>query len=374
MAPENKSILDAFRSLLDINLGIREDERLLLLGDSGPDGGSAELVQELSSLTGEAHPRTETLIFNPAGGHGMEPPYEVWEAAFGEDGVTKLEEDGVLGRILRKSGDDKDMERAGEITEEVSDEIVDTVVALTHFSTSHTGFRKLLTTSGNARYASMPLFEREMFFTSMDIDWTRLAASTQTLARAMEGADRCEIKSANGTDLTVGVTGRPVKADDGMINEPGSFGNLPAGEVFLAPLEGTAEGKLVVEWSDVAKLNSPMTINIEKGVAVSVEGDEPEEVRWLDNLLSAHPNNTNVAELGIGTNPGATRPDNVLESEKILGTIHVAFGDNHGFGGVTVAPFHQDFVVFEASLVAVWEGGGGRRVLLTNGRPGWLGI
>lgn len=374
MSPGSKSILDAFRSLLEVNLGLKEDERLLLLGDRGPDGGSAELVEELSSLAETVHPRTETLIFNPAGGHGMEPPYEAWEAAFGESGVTKLEEGGVLGRILRKSGDEKDMERAGAITEEITDEIVQTVVALTHYSTSHTGFRKLLTAFGNARYASMPLFEREMFFTSMDIDWTKLAASTQTLARAMEGADKCEIKSPNGTDLVVGVTGRPVKADDGMLKVPGSFGNLPAGEVFLAPLEGTAEGKLVVEWSDVSKLRSPLTINVKKGRAISVEGDEPEEVRWLDNLFSAHPNNTNIAELGIGTNPGATRPDNVLESEKILGTIHVAFGDNHTFGGVTVAPFHQDFVVFEASLVAVWDRGGGRRVLLTEGSPGWMGM
>ncbi len=374
MSPGKRSILEAFRSLLVVNLGLRKDERLLLLGDRGPDGGSAELVEELSSLTEIVHPKTETLIFNPVGGHGMEPPYEAWEAAFGENGVLKLEEDGVLGRILRKSGDEKDMVRAGAITEEISDEIVQTVVALTHYSTSHTGFRKLLTTFGNVRYASMPLFAREMFFTSMEVDWGKLVVSTQTLARAMEGADKCEIKAPNGTDLVVGITGRPVKPDDGMLTIPGSFGNLPAGEVFIAPLEGTAEGKLVVEWSDVSKLRSPLTISIEKGKAISVEGDESEEVRWLDNLFSAHPNNTNIAELGIGTNPGATRPDIVLESEKILGTVHVAFGDNHTFGGVTVAPFHHDFVVFDASLVAVWERGGGRRVLLTEGQPGWMGV
>jgi leucyl aminopeptidase (aminopeptidase T) len=92
---------------------------------------------------------------------------------------------------------------------------------------------------------------------------------------------------------------------------------------------------------------------------------------WLDKALAAHPANTNVAELGIGTNPGATRPDNVLESEKILGTVHVAFGDNHTFGGQTVAPFHQDFVIFAATLAAVWECGGGRRVLLSDGNRGW---
>lgn len=373
MLTGEKSLIGPLRSLLDVNLGIREKERLLLLGDRGPDGRSEELVTELSSLLETVHPGTETLIFNPAGGHGMEPPYEVWEAAFGEDGVLKLEEDGVLGRIMRKSGDDNDMGRAGEAADEVSSEAVDIVVAITYFSTSHTGFRKLLTTHAGARYASMPLFEREMFFSSMDVDWVQLASSTRALARSLEGADRCEIKAQNGTDLVAGIVGRPVLADDGILTEPGSFGNLPAGEVFFAPMEGTTEGRLVVEWSDVAKLKAPLTINIEKGRAVSVSGAEADEVRWMEGLFSAHPENTNVAELGIGTNPGATRPDNVLESEKILGTIHMAFGDNHTFGGVTVAPFHQDFVVFDASLTGVWDRGGGRRVLLTEGRPGWMG-
>ncbi len=373
MSAGGKGLKAPLESLLKVNLGVRENERLLLLGDRGPDKKSEELVSELSSLLKTVHPGAETLVFNPAGGHGMEPSYEVWEAAFGVDGVQKLEEDGVLGRIMRKSGDDNDQTRAGNVAAEVAEDAVDIVVALTHFSTSHTSFRKLLTTHSGARYASMPLFERGMFFTSMDVDWIELASSTRTLARALEGAGRCEVSAPNGTNLLVGIEGRPILADDGILTEPGSFGNLPAGEVFLAPMEGTTEGRLVVEWSDVSRLNTPLTVDIEKGRAVAVSGDDPDEVRWLDGLFSAHPENTNVAELGIGTNPGATRPDNVLESEKILGTVHVAFGDNHTFGGVTVAPFHQDFVVFAASLTGVWERGGGRRVLLTQGNQGWMG-
>jgi leucyl aminopeptidase (aminopeptidase T) len=156
-----------------------------------------------------------------------------------------------------------------------------------------------------------------------------------------------------------------------MLNQKGRFGNLPAGEVFLAPVEGTAEGVLVLEWGSQAKFKSPLTVTIKGGRVVSVDGDESDEVSWLESLLSAHPDNTNIAELGIGTNPAATRPDNVLESEKILGTVHVAFGDNHTFGGVVKAPLHHDFVLFDATLVAVWEEGGGRRVLLDEGKKGW---
>jgi leucyl aminopeptidase (aminopeptidase T) len=156
-----------------------------------------------------------------------------------------------------------------------------------------------------------------------------------------------------------------------MLNQSGKFGNLPAGEVFLAPVEGTAEGILVLEWGPQKRFKSPLKVMIEGGKVVSVHGDESDEVGWLEAILSAHPENTNIAELGIGTNPAATRPDNVLESEKILGTVHVAFGDNHTFGGVVKAPLHQDFVLFDATLVAVWNNGGGRRVLLDEGKKGW---
>jgi leucyl aminopeptidase (aminopeptidase T) len=67
--------------------------------------------------------------------------------------------------------------------------------------------------------------------------------------------------------------------------------------------------------------------------------------------LAERRENGNVAEVGIGTNERATRPDNILESEKILGTIHIALGDNSTFGGRVKTPFHQDFVFFRPTVV-----------------------
>ena len=69
----------------------------------------------------------------------------------------------------------------------------------------------------------------------------------------------------------------------------------------------------------------------------------------------------NLAELGIGTNPNARRPDNVLEAEKIKGTVHVAIGDNAHMGGRVEADFHEDFVLPQPDLyldgILVIEGG-----------------
>jgi len=350
-------------------MGLQPDERLLILGDSAGDGGA--LAREVGEVAGKLHSRVHTLVFDPVGGHGQEPPKKVWEALWGTEPVANLAADGTLSALLAKEGGPGAMERASKILGGRGHARADVVVALTQYSTSHTSFRKLLTERGGVRYASMPLFEREMFFGAMDVDWRDLAVSTNVLARSLTGADRCEVSAPNGTRLVLGISGRPALPDDGMLNEPGKFGNLPAGEVFLAPVEGTAEGVLVLEWGAESRFQSPVEVTIGGGRVIAVHGGGPGEAAWLEGILSAHPENTNIAELGIGTNPAATRPDNVLESEKILGTVHVAFGDNHTFGGTVKAPLHQDFVIFDATLVAVWEGGGGRRVLLSEGSRGW---
>ena len=53
---------------------------------------------------------------------------------------------------------------------------------------------------------------------------------------------------------------------------------------------------------------------------------------------------------GSGTNDRATLTGNVLEDEKILGTVHVAFGASAGIGGTVSVPIHLDVVVLDATL------------------------
>ena len=67
---------------------------------------------------------------------------------------------------------------------------------------------------------------------------------------------------------------------------------------------------------------------------------------------------TNLAELGVGTNERAQLTGQVLEDEKILGTVHIAFGASAGIGGTVTVPIHLDAVVLDATLDV-----DGRRVL-----------
>ena len=73
-------------------------------------------------------------------------------------------------------------------------------------------------------------------------------------------------------------------------------------------------------------------------------------------LLTKHgPDATRVAELGVGTNEKAILTGELLEDEKILGTVHVAFGASAGIGGTIQVPVHLDCVVMKPTLTVDGE-------------------
>jgi leucyl aminopeptidase (aminopeptidase T) len=199
----------------------------------------------------------------------------------------------------------------------------------------------------------------------MNVDWRALADRTARLVAAVNRAEWVNIECPNGTAMHICKRGRNAGGDDGLLTASGCFGNLPAGEAYLAPLEGESHGKMVVEWGPTSKLESPLTIIIADGRVARIEGDDPLRDR-LEARFNENDACRNLAELGIGTNDQASRPDNVLEAEKILGTIHLALGDNTGFGGVVAAPFHEDYVFYQPTVTLVMEDGS-EEIILDNG-------
>jgi leucyl aminopeptidase (aminopeptidase T) len=239
------------------------------------------------------------------------------------------------------------------------------IIAMSNNSTSHTNYRKLACAAG-ARFASLPHFDPDMFGTSMDVDWHALAERTAHLVAAVNRAEWINIETPNGTAMHICKKGRVAEGDDGLLTAPGSFGNLPAGEAYFAPLEGESHGKMVVEWGLTSKLDKPLTLTIADGRVIRIEGDDPLRGR-LEARFAENDACRNLAELGIGTNDKASRPDNVLEAEKILGTIHLALGDNTGFGGVVAAPFHEDYVFYQPTVTLIMADGSAE-VILDNGK------
>jgi len=368
----------ALRAIFKTNLGVKKHERVLVFTDrpskkealSPEDMLRRERLRDIALLaeeTGRSFAEKIAFCDYPStGSHGAEPPESLWECAFGRSTVAALKEARLLRPLLRKTVRPEQLEEAERIIRRRRRSAVDAVVALSFYSTSHTSFRRLLTRVCGARYASMPIFEAPMLEGAMNVDWKALAERTTAIARVVNGFDTVHVTTPNGTDITLSKEGRTARADTGILTKPGSFGNLPAGEVYFAPLEGTAQGTLVLEWAPTRELSSPIRLTIKDGLVAGVQGNE-DFVLYLEKRLSERPENRNLAELGIGTNDRASRPDNVLESEKILGTVHFALGDSSSFGGKVQTPFHQDFVFFLPTIVLTGEGGK-RLTLMKDGR------
>jgi leucyl aminopeptidase (aminopeptidase T) len=170
------------------------------------------------------------------------------------------------------------------------------------------------------------------------------------IVTALNRGSQVRITCSNGSDLRIGLEGRQGIVDAGELGNRGAFGNLPCGEGFIAPLEGTTEGTLVIDGSiaEIGLLESPVSLTVREGHLVEASGEDGAR---LMELLTVHgKDGTNVAELGIGTNEEAILTGNILEDEKILGTCHVAFGASAAIGGTVQVPVHLDCVVLEPTV------------------------
>jgi leucyl aminopeptidase (aminopeptidase T) len=201
----------------------------------------------------------------------------------------------------------------------------------------------------------MPGVTEEMLARVMGADMAELRRRGAAICKTLDEGSEARITCANGSDLRLGLEGRTSIVDAGDLTAPGAFGNLPCGEGFIAPLEGTGEGTLVVDGSiaGVGQVEKPAILTVRAGHLTDATNPEGEA---LLELLSAHgEDGTNVAELGIGTNEEATLTGNVLEDEKILGTAHVAFGASAAIGGTVQVPVHLDVVVLEPTVTVDGE-------------------
>ncbi|WP_145131416.1 aminopeptidase [Paenibacillus sp. Y412MC10] len=217
------------------------------------------------------------------------------------------------------------------------------VVCITKHSLTHTQARKQAAAAG-ARLATMPGITEDMFLEgAIAADYTQVKALTEKVTDMLTGAHMVRIEK-DGRSLEFSIQGRDGVPSTGMYLEPGQSGNLPSGEAYIAPVEGTAEGQIVVDGSiaGIGKLSGPIVLTVEKGRLTAAEGG-PEGEKLLQMLGDG--DGRLLGEFGIGTNEKARITGVVLEDEKVYGTIHVAFGSNNTFGGIVAAGVHIDCVV-----------------------------
>ncbi len=220
----------------------------------------------------------------------------------------------------------------------------DAIIAPTTMSISHTDARRIAS-KADVRIATMPDILEETFLRTMKADYQKIASRGRAIARLLIKAARVKVVSPSGTDISFSKDDRKVLIDTGLIHSPGAFSNLPAGEVFVAPVEGSGNGVIAVDGSmaGVGLLDKPLIITINDGYAVKIEGEKADA---LLEIIKPHGQKArNLAEFGIGTNDRAQLCGSPLEDEKVIGTIHFALGDNQSVGGSVSVPSHLDGII-----------------------------
>jgi len=230
-------------------------------------------------------------------------------------------------------------------------ENADVVIAPTQKSLSHTDARRNANKKG-ARIATMPSITEELMERTLNVDYKKIADLSEKVAKILTEGKEAFITSPGGTKIFLSIEGRQGVADTGILHNSGDFGNLPAGEAYIAPLEGKTNGTLVIDgvMAGVGKLDEPIFVEVCDGFAKKITGGKSaQELR--DMLEKTEDKNAmNIGELGIGTNEKAELSGNLLEVEKVFGTVHMAFGDSVSMGGKVKAPIHVDGVILKPTL------------------------
>ncbi|MGB2710015.1 MAG: hypothetical protein WBC33_00745 [Conexibacter sp.] len=299
------SAADLDRALLTIVercLDVRSGEHVLVVGDPG----SRELAESMREMAARHGADAVLALMDERANDGAEPPPTIAAALAA----------------------------------------CDVFLAPTTRSLSHTRARKAASDAG-ARGATLPGVTAELLARVMAVDFDALKARTQAIVRLLNDADEAHVSCPHGSDMTFDLAGRRGLPDYGDLTARHAFGNLPAGEGFISPAGG--QGHLAA--TSLAALGispEPVILTVQDGLLTSANGPlGPDFFAALD----AHgAPGRNLAELGVGTNDAATLTGNVLEDEKILGTIHVAFGASAGIGGTVSVPIHLDVVVLEPTL------------------------
>lgn len=264
----------------------------------------------------------------------------------------------LIGQALHRAARDLDLDvllaemlpratNGEEPPPEVADLMTkfDVVLCATLKSLTHTEARRAASAAG-ARVATLPGVTEAIMVRCMNADYDRIAARTQRLCDLLATTTTIRVQAPAGTDVVLPVGGRRPLASSGIFREKGQWGNLPTGEAYLAPVEGESSGVVVVDGSmaGVGVVKTPIRITIEAGHATEITGGA--EAEALRGLLDAHGRDARtVAEFGIGTNDRAILTGAILEDEKVMGTIHIAFGDNKSMGGTVRVASHLDGLI-----------------------------
>ena len=187
----------------------------------------------------------------------------------------------------------------------------------------------------------------KVFWAGINVDYKKLEKMVSSLAKSLAEGEELHIKSENGTDFKVKIKDGTIHSSDGIISDsdiekggPATKVWLPAGEVYLAPVPGTADGIIVDDFfffGDKEVRN--LTLKFEKGKLVSMEADSG--IESLKSYYDAAEGDKDLfAFVDFGVNPNVSiLPNSKMECYMAAGMVTLGFGNNLLIGGENDATF-----------------------------------
>ena len=185
----------------------------------------------------------------------------------------------------------------------------------------------------------------------IEADFESLEGRCLGVADQLTAARDLEVSGAAGTVLRASLEGRSGIANTAMCRNRGEVTGCPTIEAFIAPVEGSAEGILVIDGSTpFGLLQAPIEITVEAGLATEIRGGPNSDplIRALDG--TGHRASRALAEFALGLNPLARVVGNLIDDEGAYGSGHFALGNNTNMGGSNWAPTHIDMVYMRPTV------------------------
>jgi leucyl aminopeptidase (aminopeptidase T) len=300
-----------FDNLLDQCLGVRPGEQIVLLTDEGTDGQVvSRLAESIGARDGIPLLARMPVPYLP----GSEPP-------------------GAVAAMMAEAA---------------------AVIELTSLFIGSSLARRRATERG-VRYLAMPGVVLDTFRDGgpLHVDFEQLRDDAERVGRAWAAAGEFRLSTPAGTDLRGSVAGRPGRVLHGMARDPGAYMAPPDIESGTAPVEGSANGVVVIDgdllFMGRGPLRHPVVLQVRSGNVVGIEGVERARLTQMLERC-ADEQMANLAEVSVAFNPAGTICAVPMETESARGTAHVALGNSIAYGGQVNAIAHLDCVMRDATL------------------------
>jgi len=188
----------------------------------------------------------------------------------------------------------------------------------------------------------------------------KMQQQAERLTLALEDTVSIEVSNHSGTNLTLRTDDRKFFTDTKLDWETMKWMNLPTGEVIVAPVEDSLNGKLVCDMAvgGIGKLRKQVEVTAKNGKAETICSEDKEHLCRIKETFQTDNWADIVGEFAFGINPNARFVDEFLEAEKILGTVHVAFGANTDMPeGKNQSKNHMDMLISEPTVKATKKNG-----------------